>query len=267
MVLETNETVKSLFESEAAREHFAQDESLPSKSQRTLDNLRRTYEQLFDSVAPKLSSDFVNEVDESNRLSMQQMLAGAAGAALTAGSKVNVVASSGGGSQLSIGIFPTITLSGKRVNSVLEAAVKENVSLIKSIPREYLGQVEKVVHRSVTTGRGVNEIYEHVKSYSGVTDRRAKLIATDQTHKISEGLTEKRMQNAGMDKYIWSHTAGSLKPRPYHLDVLNGQTYSFSDPPVIDPKTGERGVPGQLVNCRCKKIPVLTSEDLEGYEE
>lgn len=277
MVWETNAAVKLLFESSAAQEHFAQDESLPSHAQRVLNTLRDTYQQLFDSVAPKIADDFVSEVDESNRLSMQQMLAGAA---MSLGG-MGGAAVSVGGSTLSVGIFPTVTLSGKRVNTILEAAVKENVSLIKSIPREYLGQIEKVVHRSMTTGRGANEIYEaakehlelsksfksHLKNTAEKVDRRAKFIATDQTHKVSEGLTEGRMRNAGLDEFIWSHTAGSLKPRPYHLNVLNGKKYSLSDPPIIDPRTGERGLPGQLANCRCKKIPVFVQSDLEGYEE
>ena len=266
MTVETNAAIKEMLYSQVAKEHFAQDEDLPNYSQRVLRNLQDTFQKLFDSVAPKIADDFVNDVDESSEQSMSQLLLGVTAAGVLQGLTNKSKSVLNNQTSVELGFFPKATLKGKRVEKILKASIAENVSLIKSIPREYLGQVEKVVQRSVTTGKGPGEIYKHVKKYSGVTDRRAKLIANDQTRKVYTGLNAGRMKNAGMDKFKWLHNGGSAKPRPYHLDTLNGNEYSLSDPPVIDPKTGERGLPGQLVNCRCSMIPVISAEDLSEDE-
>ncbi|RIQ43658.1 phage head morphogenesis protein, partial [Bordetella avium] len=34
------------------------------------------------------------------------------------------------------------------------------------------------------------------------------------------------------------------------------------NPPIIDKTTGERGLPGQLINCKCRMRPVI---DFSGY--
>lgn len=288
MTVETNAAVKALFISEAAAEHFAQDENLPNYSQRVLRNLQDTFQKLFDSVAPKIADDFVNDVDESSEQSMSQLLLGVTAAGVVQGltnkskNALNTPASNvlSNRTRVELGFFPNRTLKGKRVEKILNASIAENVSLIKSIPREYLAEMEKTVMRAVTTGKGPSDIYKtaksqlelskdfksHLKNTDEKVNRRAKLIANDQTRKVYTGLTARRMKNVGMDRFRWLHNGGSAKPRPYHLDTLNGNEYSLSDPPVIDPKTGERGLPGQLVNCRCSMIPVISAEDLSEDE-
>jgi uncharacterized protein with gpF-like domain len=44
---------------------------------------------------------------------------------------------------------------------------------------------------------------------------------------------------------------------------MDGKIFSFDDLPIIDRKTGERGIPGQAINCRCTMTPVyeFDSED------
>jgi len=280
MTVETNAAIKALFISKAASEHFAQDENLPNYSQRVLRNLQDTFQKLFDSVAPKIADDFVNDVDESSEQSMSQLLLGVTAAGVVQGLTNKSKSALNSQTSVELGFFPKSTLKGKRVEKILNASISENVSLIKSIPREYLAEMEKTVFRAVTTGKGPSDIYKtaksqlelskdfksHLKNTDEKVNRRAKLIANDQTRKVYTGLNAGRMKNAGMDRFKWLHNGGSAKPRPYHLDTLNGNEYSISDPPVIDPKTGERGLPGQLVNCRCSMIPVISAEDLSEDE-
>src|ERR1700758_4317373 len=45
-----------------------------------------------------------------------------------------------------------------RVQSILEATIHQNVSLIRSIPEQYLAQVEQAVMRSVQTGRDLKQL-------------------------------------------------------------------------------------------------------------
>jgi uncharacterized protein with gpF-like domain len=69
------------------------------------------------------------------------------------------------------------------------------------------------------------------------------------------------MQKIGIKKFKWRHSGGGAHPRPLHRNVLNGNIYSFDDPPVIDEKTGQRGFPGQLINCRCVMISVIEFDE------
>jgi SPP1 gp7 family putative phage head morphogenesis protein len=70
-------------------------------------------------------------------------------------------------------------------------------------------------------------------------------------------LNASRMKAIGLNKYEWVHSGGGQRPREFHRDVLNGQIFSLDDPPIIDEQTGERGIPSQLINCRCTMLPLL----------
>jgi len=90
--------------------------------------------------------------------------------------------------------------------------------------------------------------------------RRARMIAHDQTRKAYNNLNRGRMEKLGLKKFKWLHTGGSAHPRKLH-QMLNGLVFSFDDPPIIDEKTGERGIPGQAINCRCRMQVVLDLEN------
>ena len=148
----------------------------------------------------------------------------------------------------------TDVISGA-VADVVKASIKQNVALIKSIPREYFLEIEGEVMRSIQTGRGMADLQPFLEKRYGITKRRAALIARDQTSKATAAINRARMQGLGVKKFKWLHSMGGKEPRPLHKNVLNGNVYSFDDPPVIDERTGEKGFPGQLINCRCRMVP------------
>ena len=150
----------------------------------------------------------------------------------------------------------TDVISGA-VADVVKASIKQNVALIKSIPREYFLEIEGEVMRSIQTGRGMADLQPFLEKRYGITKRRAALIARDQTSKATAAINRARMQGLGVKKFKWLHSMGGKEPRPLHKNVLNGNVYSFDDPPVIDERTGERGLPGVLINCRCRMLPVI----------
>src|SRR5690606_26092523 len=136
----------------------------------------------------------------------------------------------------------------------------ENVSLIKSIPEKYFTDVTGSVMRSITTGQGIKDLITQIEKYDGITERRAKNIALDQTRKAYNMINKQRMMTAGFKKFKWLHSGGGQHPRKDHI-AMNGNVYSFDDLPVIDKKTGERGIPSQLINCGCVMQPVYEFED------
>lgn len=150
----------------------------------------------------------------------------------------------------------TDVVSG-RVGEVVKAGVKENVSLIKSIPVDYFQKIEGDVMRSITTGLGMADLIPAIEAHGHSTRKRAELIARDQTSKATTAINRTRMQGLGIKQFEWLHSGGGKEPRKLHQE-LDGQIFDLDKPPVIDARTGERGLPGQLINCRCRMVPVVT---------
>ena len=146
------------------------------------------------------------------------------------------------------------------LTEVLKATVAENVALIKSIPQQYLLQIQGEVMRSITTGRGMADLTPFLSKHKEITLKRAKLISHDQTRKATANINRVRMEKLGIKKFEWIHSHGGQHPRELHIE-LDRKIFNFDNPPVIDLKTGERGFPGQLINCRCRMAPVVSFED------
>ena len=153
------------------------------------------------------------------------------------------------------------------LNDIIKASAAESTQLIKSIPQQYMLETQGAVMRSITTGNGLQDLVPFFEKRKGITTRRAKNIALDQTRKVYNSINQGRMEALGIDTYEWVHSGGGKEPRPEHKAKypagLNGGVFSLSDPPVIDPKTGQRGKPGDLINCRCTMRPVMVFKDGE----
>lgn len=96
--------------------------------------------------------------------------------------------------------FQLITRS-KGISDYLDASVAENVNLIKSIPEEYFKEVETIVLAGMKNGKAPTAIARQIQEEAGVSYRRAKLIARDQTAKLNGDLTRKRQEAAGIEFY------------------------------------------------------------------
>ena len=162
----------------------------------------------------------------------------------------------------------TDQISDKTRDKIL-ASADQSASLIKTIGSNYTEEVKQAVARSITDdSQSFTQLKESI--HSMLQDKykkhrnKAHNVALDQTRKAYTSITTSRMRDIGVDEYTWRHSGGSQKPRDYHRDVLNGNVYSLSDPPVIDPKTGEKGKPGDLINCKCFIQPVIRFGNKKG---
>lgn len=142
--------------------------------------------------------------------------------------------------------------------------IYKNVSLIKTIPASEHERITRYI-KGVFTGRYEREkLISYLMRIGDVTEARATLIADDQIAKASEQFKVAKWLARGVTRVRWVHS-GAEEPRDYHLrrwnrssgtrngkpNGLNGFEFDLRNPPVIDLKTGERGFPGQLVNCHC----------------
>lgn len=108
--------------------------------------------------------------------------------------------------------------------------------------------------RSITTGRGLQDLLPFMtEKYLG-QKRWAQHVSLDQAHKAYQAITRTRVQALGCEEYEWVHSMGSKHPRELHKR-MNGKTYRFDDPPVIDERTGQRGHPGDAIFCGCTMKP------------
>lgn len=159
--------------------------------------------------------------------------------------------------KISGGITIPVPDMPKGLQEAITAATAENVGLIRSLPQQYGERISQLVLRSIATGgSGAQEIFEGIRHYDGITENRAKLISVDQVRKITAVMNMERAKSVGIKKFEWIHSGGGSSPRKRHLE-LDGTIHSYDDLPVIDPKTGQRGLPGILINCRCVAVPIL----------
>ena len=161
----------------------------------------------------------------------------------------------------------------RAMRDVFNAAVAENVSLIKSIPQQYLTQVEGHVMRAVAAGGDLKTLSTALQREFGVTRRRAALISRDQTNKTFAMLNRARQTELGVVEAVWGHSGGGNEPRPAHVAAARrGQRYDVAkgwfDEHAYRRKGGVwEGAfiwPGTLINCRCVSrsiLPVFKAEE------
>jgi SPP1 gp7 family putative phage head morphogenesis protein len=159
------------------------------------------------------------------------------------------------------GLSATLKKSGFAVNLQLTDATKEamrvsvgmNVGLIKSIPGEYLGDVQKYVWESVEAGFDLKTLTDNLEHAYHVGRNRAKLIARDQSNKVHAVMEQARRKELGITKAIWRHSAAAREPRKSHV-AANGKEFDIEKGMYLD---GEWVLPGQPINCGCTSSSVL----------
>lgn len=140
-------------------------------------------------------------------------------------------------------------------NDVLRAAIAEQVSLIKSIPEQYLTQVQGSVMRSVQAGRDLKGLVRDLRKHHGVSRRRAEFIARDQNNKATAAINRARQLSLGLEQGEWIHSSAGRHPRPTHVKQ-DGKRFSLKDG-WYDPAIKRRIWPGTEPNCRCVWKPVI----------
>lgn len=234
---ETEAEVRRLWQAHAPAVRSGMDASLASQSRILTNALQKRFRVLFDKLAPALAKKHAKGVDDHSKAQLHGSLR-----------------------EVSGGLSLKTSVVTPRVREVQKAAVAENVALIKSIPAEYFPRIQGAVMRSIQKGDGVATVLEAIGKIGAVTKSRAELIARDQTSKATTALNQARMEALNIREFEWLHSGGGKEPRPLHRDKLDGQVFRLDDPPVIDERTGERGLPGQLINCRCRMVPVIQFE-------
>lgn len=150
-----------------------------------------------------------------------------------------------------------------RLREITQASVLEATSLIKTIPQKYIGDVQQVLTHSISTeGKGFAELKPFLQKLYNGNERKAELVAMDQTRKVYNSIQAYKLQKMGVKKFKWIHSGGGREPRELH-QKLHGKIFSFNAPPFIGVMYGKEvyGLPGHLPNCACSFTPVFDFEN------
>ena len=132
--------------------------------------------------------------------------------------------------------------------------VQESVSLIKTIPQTFLKEVQENVKKAFERGgdrAAIKEAIEDKIDHPLVhnAERRAELIAKDQTQKVTQDFARANAQAYGATKARWIHIPGEKTSRITHIQ-MDGEEFDINVG-LYDPDVGENVLPGQLIYCMC----------------
>lgn len=154
-----------------------------------------------------------------------------------------------------VGFDLKFSYMSQREKDAFGAIVAENVNLIKSIASQHLTNVTGVVLRGIETGHDLSTVTKSLKESFGVSERRAAMIARDQTNKSTSNLSRARLLVYGVEKGKWMHTSAGKTYRHSHVE-MDGEIYDLNQG-CYDPDYGGYIQPAELVNCHCVCVPVI----------
>ena len=242
VIRETQKGVREVFATPDATGYFAEDASFTSIANKSLDALFARLGARTQIEAEKLARKMMKGANKASQASMAGSL-----------------------KELSGGVTLKPSEMGGDIAEILASSIEANAGLIVDITATYQAKVSDAVNRSIQSGRGLADLIPFMRDQTGVTKRHGKNVALDQTRKAFTSLNVARMENVGLTKFEWVHSGGGQRPRKYHQDRwplgLNGGIFDINDPPIIDQKTGERGLPAHAIFCKCRMKPVLVFDE------
>ena len=115
------------------------------------------------------------------------------------------------------------------------------------------------VETNAQQGYRFDHLIAGIQNRYSVSENKARFLARQETGLFMAKFRERRFRDAGIRRYRWS-TAHDGRVRHDHKS-LDGQVFSYDDPPIVDKDTARRGNPGQDYQCRCVDIPVFEGQD------
>jgi SPP1 gp7 family putative phage head morphogenesis protein len=150
--------------------------------------------------------------------------------------------------------------SGLKFQQIFDKWVADNVGLIKTIPQETLGRMKDIVKQGYLAGKTTTDIAIQIREAYGVDRNHAIFIARNQVAKLNADVTRAQHEDAGVYEYVW-RTMDDSRVRDGHRR-LNDKRFKYTEPPVVDERTGRTANPGQDYNCRCMPLPVFDIESV-----
>jgi len=135
-----------------------------------------------------------------------------------------------------------------------------NYDLIRSDMQRYIGQVNELTEKAVTSGLSVRALTKQIMALDDkISKGRANFIARDQIGKLNGQITQRRMEEVGLTMYVWE-TSGDERVRESH-ELIDGALCRWDDSTVFSQDGGKTWIdrpsgavmlhPGIDYQCRC----------------
>lgn len=167
-------------------------------------------------------------------------------------------------------------LTRESLGDFFDAAVEENVALIRSLSSGYFDDIQRQVMDSILRGDSVTTLTRNLQAVTGATYKRAALIARDQTLKITSDIHRKRQTASGITRFRWStsqdvrvtgNPAGKYPNAKIKCFVIARSDVGYGPGVYLWSRgaqyNGETGLfPGRAhINCRCSAIAQIQGLD------
>lgn len=150
-----------------------------------------------------------------------------------------------------VGIKPSF--SDDMIKSISEQYSNNMKLYIKDWLEKDILSLREKVEKNAFTGYRAESLIKTIQEQYGVSQRKAKFLASQETRLLTGQFTQERYKSAGVTKYRWS-TSNDSRVREDHKE-LHGKIFQWGEA-IIDDK-GTRGNPKEAFGCRCKAIPIL----------
>ncbi len=148
----------------------------------------------------------------------------------------------------------------------IAAEYTENMQLyIRDFLEKEIKELRTAIAEHAYSGYRYESMIDTIRKSYGVSQRKAKFLARQETSLLMTKFKQVRYQEAGVNDYRWScvkmphdkspeqHTPGNVR---YYHGLLDGKVFKWDNPPAVDAK-GNKKNPGQDYNCRCAAIPIV----------
>lgn len=125
---------------------------------------------------------------------------------------------------------------------------------IKNWAEKRIPEMRIKVQEAILNGYREEQVQKMLEKEYHIMSDKAKFLAQNETSIMIAELKKATYTQMGFEEFIWNTILDS-RERPLHRK-LHGKIFRFDNPPVIDERTGQRGLPGQTYNCRCGLTPI-----------
>lgn len=152
-------------------------------------------------------------------------------------------------------LLKDLSLKDQVMDERVQALIAENVALIRTIPQDCHARIQAMVTRAVAGGQSEASLARDIAKTFGVTERRAGVIARDQTLKATQSIAQTADREMGITEGVWIHVPGRKTSRPTHVK-MDGVKFELGKG-LWDSAVSRWVKPGSEILCACKYRPVI----------
>lgn len=132
---------------------------------------------------------------------------------------------------------------------------------IKNWTGENITRMRSVVGQMAIEGRSRQDVADYIMKEFGISQRHAMFLAKNETAIATTSYLQAKYKEEQIIFFRWKTNIDG-RERPLHKQ-LNNKIFRFDNPPIIDERTGQTGLPGETYNCRCTMAPIIDKEFFE----